>query len=68
MDYPELKMNILDLLLRYTEMHPQSPDRSQLAADDPGLSSAAVLMSLYDYDIRSYPVEGEEKARRNWTG
>jgi hypothetical protein len=24
MDYPELKINILDLLLRYTEMHPQS--------------------------------------------
>jgi hypothetical protein len=48
--------------VRYTEMHPQSPERSELAADDPGLS-AAVLVSLYDYEIRPYPVEGEEKSQ-----
>jgi hypothetical protein len=50
MDYPELKINILDLLLRFSEIHPKNPDKIRF-------ETVVIVPALIKLDIQESPPE-----------
>jgi hypothetical protein len=47
-DYPELKINILDLLLRFSEIHPKNPDQIRF-------ETVVIVPALIKLGIRESP-------------